>query len=59
MERFGVRRRETFRTEQRFRDYRELLAKVSVQGAVAMERAGRFVGATDIVIPMSYELALL
>ena len=59
MERFGVRRRETFRTEQRFQDYDELLAKVRVQGATAIDRAQRFTGATNIVIPMTYELALL
>ena len=59
MKRFGVRRRETFRTEQRFRDYDELLAKVRVQGTTAIDRAQRFAGATNIVIPMTYELALL
>jgi hypothetical protein len=59
MKRFGVRRRETFRTEQRFRDYAELLAKVTVQGAVTIQRAQHFAGATNIVIPMSYELAVL
>jgi hypothetical protein len=30
-----------------------------VQGDVAIQRAQRFAGATDIVIPMSYQLALL
>jgi hypothetical protein len=59
MERFGVRRRETFRTEQRFRDHAELLAKVTGQGAVAIERVQHFAGATRIVISMSYQLALL
>jgi len=59
MERFGVRRRETFRTEQRFRDDAELFAKVKAEGATAIQRAQRFAGVTNIVIPMSYELALL
>jgi len=59
IERFGVRRRTTFVTEQRFQDYAELFAKVGVQGAVARQRAQRFAGATNIVIPMSYQLALL
>lgn len=59
MECAGVRRRQTFRTEQRFRDRAELLAKVTVQGAMATQRVQRFAGATNIVIPMSYELALL
>jgi len=58
MKRFGVRRRQTFRAEQRFQDHAELLAKVTVQGAAAIQRAQRFEGATNIVIPMSYELAL-
>jgi hypothetical protein len=31
MERFGIRRRETFRTEQTFRDYAEFLAMLSSQ----------------------------
>jgi len=59
MECFGVRRREMFCTEQRFRDHAELLAKLTVQGVIAIQRAQRFAGATNIVIPMSYELALL
>jgi len=59
MERFGIRRRQTFHAEQRFADYAELLAKVRPQGPLAIERAQRFRGATDIVIPMSYELNLL
>jgi hypothetical protein len=59
MERFGVRRRETFQAEQRFGNLDELLAKVGPQGPVAVERARRFRGATNIVIPMRYELNLL
>ena len=59
MERFGIRRRQMFHAEQRFGSYAELLAKVSPQGPLAVERAQRFAGATDIVIPMSYELNLL
>ena len=59
MEHFGIRRRQTFHAEQRFRSYDELLSKVSSQGPLAVERAQRFAGATDIVIPMSYELNLL
>jgi hypothetical protein len=59
MERFGVRRRQTFRAEQRFQDHAELLAKVGVQGPLAIQRAQRFAGETNIVIPMSYMLALL
>jgi len=59
MEHFGIRRRQTFHGEQRFGDFTELLAKVRPQGPLAIERAQRFAGATDIVIPMSYELNLL
>jgi len=59
MQRFGIRRRQTFQAEQRFGNYTELLAKVRPQGPLAIERAQRFAGATDIVIPMSYELNLL
>lgn len=59
MERFGLRRRETFHTEQRFEDYAELLAKVSAQGRTAIQRTRRFAGAMNIVIPMRYELNLL
>ena len=59
MQRFGIRRRRTFQAEQRFGNYTELLAKVRPQGPLAIERAQRFAGATEIVIPMSYELNLL
>ena len=59
MERFGLRGHEKFHTEQRFEDYAALLAKVSGQGPMAIQRAQRFAGATNIVIPMSYELNLL
>jgi len=59
MESFGIRRRQRFHAEQRFANYPELLAKVSPQGPLAIERAQRFADATNIVIPMSYELNLL
>jgi len=59
MERFGIRRQQKFLAQQRFATYAELLAKVGPQGSVAVERARRFDGANDIVIPMSYELNLL
>lgn len=59
MERFGVRRCERFYTEQRFADYAELFAKVNAQGPTAVERVQRFASATNIVIPMHYELNLL
>ena len=59
VEREGVRRRQTFAAEQRFRDFDELIAKISVQGPLAIERAQRFAGAAKIVIPMTYALTLL
>jgi hypothetical protein len=59
MERFGIRRRQTFHALQRFRNHNELLAKLRPQGPLAVERAQRFAGAGDIVIPMDYELNLL
>lgn len=59
MQRFGVRRRETFHGEQRFENYEELRAKVSPEGPVAIERSRRFADGREIVIPMSYELVLL
>ncbi len=59
MERFGIRRRQTFRNEQRFANHAELLTKVSTQGPVAIERAQPFASNTGILISMSYELNLL
>lgn len=59
MENFGLRCHQRFHTEQRFENYAELLAKVTPQGPVAIQRAQRFAGAKNIVIPMSYDLNLL
>lgn len=59
MRRFGVRSERFFLGEQRFADHAELLAKVAVQGPLAVERAERFRGETGIVIPFGYEAVLL
>ncbi|HME58865.1 MAG TPA: class I SAM-dependent methyltransferase [Terracidiphilus sp.] len=59
MERFGIRSRQLFRTDQHFKDYAELLAKVSPQGPLAVERAARYANVTGIAIPMEYGLTLL
>ena len=59
MAQFDIQRTESHRTDQRFAGYQELLAKVSPQGPVAIDRAQRFAGATNIVIPMDYGLTLL
>lgn len=59
MERFGIRRRQTFQAQQWFRDYAELLAKIEPGGPLAVERVRKFSGATEITIPMPYGLSLL
>lgn len=59
MRRLGVRAERLFLGEQRFADHAELLAKVSGQGPLAVERAERFRGAPGIVIPFGYGVALL
>lgn len=59
MKNFGIRRRSFFRTVQRFADYAELLTKISAQGPLAIQRAGRYLAATNFVIPMFCELVLL
>ena len=55
----GVRSHEEFHAEQRFANFAEFLAKVCPQGPTAIERVQRFKNATNIVIPMDYELNLL
>lgn len=59
MERFGIRRRQAFHAEQRFRDHAELLARMAGQGDLAIQRIRHFMSATNIAIPMDYELVLL
>jgi tRNA G37 N-methylase Trm5 len=57
--RFDCVRHQTFRTEQHFQDHAQLLEKISPQGELAVERARRYLGETNIVIPMTYGLTLL
>jgi hypothetical protein len=59
LERLGMARHREFAAEQRFRDHAELLAKVKPQGATAIQRIEKFSGRSDIVIPMTYEMALV
>ena len=59
MERFGIRDRRIFLTDQHFKDHAELLAKVSPQGSLAVEWAARYLHTTGISIPMGYGLTLL
>jgi tRNA A58 N-methylase Trm61 len=56
---FDCVRHQTFRTEQHFPDHAQLLEKISPQGELAVDRARRFLGQTNIVIPMTYGLTLL
>jgi len=44
---------------QRFRDYRELEAKMAAQGPTSLERIATYRSHEDISIPMPYRLALL
>lgn len=54
-----VTRRSRHETEQRFRDFRELEDKVRLQGEESLRRIEQFRGQRDIVIPMTYALALV
>ena len=56
---FNCVRHQAFRNEQRFENYQQLLDRVSGQGALALQRAERYRGAAEIVIPMTYGLSLL
>ena len=56
---FPVKRRLHVCAEQTFKDHAELVAKLSTQGDLAIQRASRFAGVTNIVIPMKCNLALL
>ena len=56
---FACTRHQAFHTEQRFPKYQQLLEKVSCQGELALQRAERYRGTTDIAIPMTYGLTLL
>ena len=57
--RFDCVRHETFRTDQHFQDHAQLLERISCQGELAVDRTRRFLGMTNIVIPMTYGLTLL
>ncbi|MBP6876282.1 MAG: methyltransferase domain-containing protein [Candidatus Eisenbacteria bacterium] len=59
VERFPIARRRAFSTEQRFERFDELLAKMGPHDAVAAARLEQYRGVEPIVIPMTYEVALL
>ena len=56
---FGIKRHSSFVTAQRFGAYSELVSKMSAQGPLAFQRIGRYSGATNFVVPMVCELAVL
>jgi len=56
---FHCLRCQAFRTEQRFQNYQQLVDRLSGQGTAALQRAGRYCGANEIAIPMTYGLTLL
>jgi hypothetical protein len=55
----GPRLVKCFEALQRFARYEDLLAKVSSQGEVAVERARPFADARDITIAASYAVVVL
>jgi hypothetical protein len=59
MERCGIKRRSAFRSEHRFEDHAELLARVASQGPTAVARIAPFWEQRSIVIPLVYGAALL
>jgi hypothetical protein len=59
LEGFRVTRHREYSGEHKFKDHAELLAKVQVQGPVAIQRIEKFRDRTAITIPLTYELALV
>ncbi len=59
LDRFRVVRHQAYSAEHKFRDHAELLAKVKVQGNIAVERIEVFKNQTGITIPLTYEMALV
>jgi predicted RNA methylase len=49
----------SFDAVQVFKDYEELRLKLQGQGQTSLDRIARFMGRTDITIPMSYGFALI
>ena len=56
---FACLRHQDYQTIQYFENYAQLLQRISGQGEVALERARRFQGMSNIKIPMTYGLTLL
>lgn len=57
--RFNIIREASFKTEQHFANYSDLLTKVEVMGESAIERISDFVDTSNISIKMEYTFALL
>jgi hypothetical protein len=55
----GARFRQSLIAHQHFQSHGELVEKLASRGALAQDRAQRYRGAKNIVIPMTCELALL
>jgi len=56
---FNIKRQRSVYAEQTFKDHPELVAKLKNEGELAIQRAARFAGAANIVIPMPCDLTLL
>ena len=56
---FPIKHRQNVYAEQIFKDYAELVSKLHTQGDLAIQRALRFAGETDIRIPMKCTLIFL
>jgi hypothetical protein len=56
---FNIKRHRSVYAEPTFKDHFELVAKLKTEGELAIQRAARFAGATNIVIPMPCDLTLL
>lgn len=57
--RFNIVREASFRADQSYNNYSELLTKVEVMGETAVERIADFVDTSNISIKMDYTFALL
>jgi len=59
MKSFGIRRQQTFTTEQLFEDWKALAARLSGEGEESRRRVLELKGTRGVRIPMDYSLCLL
>lgn len=59
IEAFTLRKIRKYESVHRFKDYEELYRKVKPQGDLSLARIEKFRSKTDIVIPLSYGIALI